>query len=554
MPEKNLDKKLDNLSKEFFEYLLKFHPPSATLSGIHDYDEEMPEGTPESIEEFHRKRKTFYEQVKSIDPEQLSFNGKIDREALLNSFGIDIFLDETCERWRSHSLFSTEVAGAIHLLFTKEFAPLEERMSLIAARMEKSSRFLENRKKILTDPIDIWVMMGIRECQNSIDFINIVRESGIKSGINEKLQHRLNTAAETVIKTLKETAHWLETEKLPRARSDYYIKPEDFEKFIEMRNLGMSTEQMLQFANDMLPEYRQLQQDLVNTHAPGLTIEQYSEMIKKIGPATFEEALEKTREAVENSRQFVIDNKFATIPDDENLTVMETPDFLKSLVPFGAYMPPGKFDKKQVGVYWLSPPPAGRISTDGALENSHLGAILNTSIHEGYPGHHLQFICANTNKSYSRLLAIGAEFIEGWAHYCEEMVSLMGFSKEPEVMFERYNDMIWRAVRIIVDIKLSRGEMNIDQAVDFLHQETGFGRVLCNAEVERYTLTPGYPLSYLIGKKRILEILNSVMEQAGSSFDMKKFHDSMLYAGSLPIAIMEKVVKHEFGLEIEALV
>jgi uncharacterized protein (DUF885 family) len=332
------------------------------------------------------------------------------------------------------------------------------------------------------------------------------------------------------------------------------MKPEDFDKLMDMRELGMTTDEMLRFGHDILEESRMLQQELVHTHAPGMTIEQYKEKVENIGPASFEEALEKTREAVEKSRQFVIESKFATIPEKEKLLVMETPDFMKSLIPFGAYMPPGRFDKNQVGIYWLSPPSTGKVSSGGALTNHHLGAILNTSIHEGYPGHHLQLVCANTNKSYSRYLTMGIEFIEGWAHYCEEMVALMGFSKEPEVMYERYNDMIWRAVRIIVDIKLSRGEMSFDEAVEYLHKETGFERSSCISEVERYTMTPGYQLSYLIGKKRILEILNSVMEKTGDSFDLKKFHNSMLYAGSLPVAIMEKVVMQAFSTEQKALV
>jgi uncharacterized protein (DUF885 family) len=207
------DKKLDNLSKNFLEFLLKFYPPAATSVGIHEYDEEMPEGTLESIENYQRQRNEYYNQVKSINPDELSFDGKIDREAVLKTMSTQIFLDESYERWRSSSMLSTEVAGAIHLLFVKEFAPFEERMRLITSRMEKIPHYLENSRKVLTDPIDIWVKMGIRECDSTISFIDLVREAGKKQGINDKLQNRLNEASEKTIEALKDLAHWLETEK-----------------------------------------------------------------------------------------------------------------------------------------------------------------------------------------------------------------------------------------------------------------------------------------------------------------------------------------------------
>jgi uncharacterized protein (DUF885 family) len=546
-----LDKKLDNLARDYFEFMLKSHPTFGTMMGFHEYDEEMPEGTLESIKEYQGKTRNFHDEVKAIDPHQLSFEGRIDREAVLSSTGVQIFEDEAHGRWRSHPEISMEVGSAVHILLVKDFAPLEERLRRIASRLEKIPQFLENRKQVLTDPVDIWVRAGIRECKNVTGLMNIIREIGKNQGINDKLQERLNNAAEKTSDSLADFAGWLQNDILPDARANFPMKPEDFDKLIEMRELGMTTDEMLQFGWKALDEARALQKELVEKNAPGTSVSRYKKMVESIGPSTFEEALEKTREAVEHSRRFVIDSGFATVPEGEELQVLETPEFMRDLIPFGAYNPPGRFDKKQVGMYYLSPPPAGKTSRGDCLENLHIGSIMNTSVHEGYPGHHLQMTCANMNKSYSRSLVMGVEFIEGWAHYCEEMVALMGFSNVPEVMFERYNDMVWRAVRIIVDIKLSRGEMSFDEAVEFLSQETGFGRESCISEVDRYTFTPGYQLSYLIGKKRILEILNSVKKEAGTSFDLRKFHDSMLYAGSLPVSIMEKVVRHSFDLEPE---
>ncbi|RLG54244.1 MAG: hypothetical protein DRO00_01720 [Thermoproteota archaeon] len=102
--------------------------------------------------------------------------------------------------------------------------------------------------------------------------------------------------------------------------------------------------------------------------------------------------------------------------------------------------------------------------------------------------------------------------------------------------------MIWRAARIIVDVKLQRKEMTFDEAVEFLIRHTGMERDAAISEVRWYTMRPSYPLSYLLGKHLILELKEELAKKLGKKFDLKKFHDTMLYAGSLPFKYMKELV------------
>jgi uncharacterized protein (DUF885 family) len=139
------------------------------------------------------------------------------------------------------------------------------------------------------------------------------------------------------------------------------------------------------------------------------------------------------------------------------------------------------------------------------------------------------------------LFAGGTETIEGWAHYCEEMMREQGFIKGLETQFIKTNDAIWRAVRIIVDVKLSRGEMSFDEAVEMLMKEAGMSKEGAVAEVRRYTLTPGYPLSYLLGKHLILKLREDIERRMGKKFSLKLFHDMILANGELPIGLLKEV-------------
>ena len=78
-----------------------------------------------------------------------------------------------------------------------------------------------------------------------------------------------------------------------------------------------------------------------------------------------------------------------------------------------------------------------------------------------------------------------------------------------------HTDAIWRACRIILDIKLHRGDISVEDAIDFLVDQTGFERPNATAEVYRYTYTPTYQLSYLLGKVLLLRLREDEKRRLG---------------------------------------
>jgi len=542
----NQDEMLERLSKDYLKVNFESSPSLATFMGIHDYDGEMAEGTPESVEDFIKKRKKFYTDVKALDPQKMSFDAAISREALLNVLATEMFEDEAHPRYRSKPEVSLEIADALHPLFVNEFAPFEERLKSITSRIEKVPRYLENTKKLLTDPVSIWVEMGMEECESVISFIDIIRQTAKDKNINSSLMRRLNDAGDKATESLRSYKEWLRTKLLPESRQSFTMKPEDYDKIIEMRCLSMNSDQLLQFGREMLEYSKELQRELASKISPGSTIEEVKKMLHAKHPSSFNEALKFTAKVVEDSRRFCYENDIVTMPPSESLIVEETPEFARNLIPFGAYLPPGKFDHMQIGRYWLSRP---LVDNGQSLSMHNYGSILNCTIHEGYPGHHLQQACANLNNSTARLFTEGIEYIEGWAHYCEELMDSYGFSEDPAMKFEHVKDLIWRSVRVILDVQVSRGELNIKEAVDMLQNEVGYDRVSCITEIKWLTFNPGYQLSYLTGKKLIKDLLDEVKLKTKEKFSLKKFHDSMLYAGNLPMKQMAKVVKMKCGAQ-----
>ncbi len=177
------------------------------------------------------------------------------------------------------------------------------------------------------------------------------------------------------------------------------------------------------------------------------------------------------------------------------------------------------------------------------MREHNFGSIVNTSIHEAYPGHHLQLAVANGHPSLARLLIDAPEFVEGWAMYCEQMMREEGFDTTAEHRLMMHTDAIWRACRIILDVKLHCGQIGVGEATDFLVEQTGFERANAAAEVNRYTYTPTYQLSYLLGKVLLLRLRDDERRRLGSAFQLGRFHDALLREGSLPISIQRRLLE-----------
>jgi uncharacterized protein (DUF885 family) len=242
------------------------------------------------------------------------------------------------------------------------------------------------------------------------------------------------------------------------------------------------------------------------------------------------------------ARSHLIERDLVSVPDDERIDVVETPEYLRNVLPFAAYFEPATFDRDPKGIYVVTP------SVDGdanAMREHNFGSISNTSIHEAYPGHHLQLDTARRHPSLTRLMADAPEFVEGWGMYSELMMREHGFDDDPPFRVVMHTDAIWRACRIILDVRMHRGEVTIDEAIDFMVEHTSFERANATAEVRWYTYRPTYPMSYLLGRTLLLKLRADEQRRLGGAFSLKSFHDTLLRNGSLPISFHRRLLAGE---------
>lgn len=242
------------------------------------------------------------------------------------------------------------------------------------------------------------------------------------------------------------------------------------------------------------------------------------------------------REAVEAARAFIVSRDLVTLPSGERLAVIPTPPYLRSVLPFAAYIPPGPFAAEQLGYYLVTPPRTGLgpAELEEALRVHPVASLAGTGVHEAYPGHHVQITRANRAPSLARRLTLAYGscplLCEGWAFYCEEMMDRQGFYSTPVLKLMRLADQAWRACRVVIDAELHTGRLPFAEAVRYLAREAYMDPAQAELEVRWYVESPGEPMSYLLGKREVTALAGAFGRRRSAS--LKMFHDALLDWGS----------------------
>lgn len=540
MPARMTDADVDALAKGVVDWFVQRNPIAATYLGIHDYDHLMPSGTYEAEIEEVAQAKEYLRRLGGFDRKGLSPSRRVDHGVLENVFRLWIFESESIGIWQSMPRASETVGDGLFPLFMRGFAPLPKRLESITGRLERSPAYIEETQSRIRAPVRLWSEIALESTERLPGFLELIEATG-KDHLAGPERSRLGEAVAKTNDALKRHATWIREDVLPKSKDRIGIGATKFRKLVRLRELGATVEEIYAVGKKYLHDSRKELARLAGEIKPGASVEEAKEIVKEDHPARFEGALQYTAKAMEDAKRFIVANNLATIPQNEELTVVETPAYLRHVIPFAAYNSPARFEPHKQGFYMVTPV---EDKPEMLREHSYPG-IRNTAVHEGYPGHHLQLTCATLNPSYARILSGATETVEGWAHYCEDMMKEAGFSADPKTKFVQMTDQIWRACRILIDIDLHLGKMGFDEAVDFLVRESGMERSGAIAEVKRYTYSPGYQLSYLFGKHQIVRLRKDVRRGLGKKYSDKLFNDTILYSGSLPMKFIREILEYK---------
>ena len=535
-----LDDWFYDLVETRFRRLLKESPVFATYVGIHTEDERLGDGSRDAVISELADERTHLSAVEAIDPAALSPEAAFERELEIHNLRRVVFDTDVQRVWERRSTAMDTIGDALFLVFARDFAPLPERLALAAGRLEAIPEFLaQSRTRAVVPQVRVWQRLEIESARDMPGLFEEITAAGRTAAIPSADQDRIERAATTARAAVAEYGTWLEA-SLATGADDWALGRERYDELVGLRAFdGLDADTILEIGWSQLAENKAARVAAALEIDPTVHEAVVIDRIKSDHPDTFAEALDAYRDAMIRARSHIIERDIATVPPDEQIEVIETPDYLRNVIPFAAYFDPPKFDRHPTGIYVVTASVSGGA---GAMREHSRSSISNTSIHEAYPGHHLQLSVAGKHPSLTRLTTEAPEFVEGWGMYCEQMMREQGFDDAANFRLNMYTDAIWRACRIILDVRMHRGEIGVDEAVRWMVEQTSFEEPNARAEIHRYTYTPTYQLSYLLGKVLILQLRADEQRRLGDDFVLRDFHDSLLRNGSLPISFQRRLL------------
>lgn len=178
------------------------------------------------------------------------------------------------------------------------------------------------------------------------------------------------------------------------------------------------------------------------------------------------------------------------------------------------------------------------------LDQRALYELPALTLHEAVPGHHLQIALAQELKElrYFRRNGDATAFVEGWGLYAEYLGEEMGMYRTPYEKFGRLSYEMWRACRLVADTGIHWKGWSIEEARKCFTENSALSEHNIQTELERYISWPGQALAYKIGELKLKELRARAAERLGAQFDVRRFHDEVLLAGAMPLAMLEKRV------------
>jgi len=530
---------------EWLHRLLELNPTAATQLGEHRWDHRLGDHSPQAIADECRELLAALAEVRAMDVTGFGLDAQIDHTLIVQI--LDSFVrqhDKLRLIWRDPGAYPGEVLGGVMVLILKEFAPLPERLRSALSRVREAPRVLRQGQANLipTKVPRVWAEVALEQAQQAGGLLAGLLPA-LAAAAAPDLQADLAEAGQTAAQAFQAYADYLQGELIPQAAGDFATGRELFDEILREEHLvDYNAEQLLATGWEQFRQTQAQMEGVARQIDPHKTVADILEEAKADHP-TAEGLLAAYEAAMAGARQYVIDHDIATIPAGESLRIIETPAYLRPIMPYAGYMPAGILEEQQEGIFIVTPvdPASPPELQEQQLKGHYHAKLPVTALHEAYPGHHLQLTCSNRTKTIPRRMAsfLSSLFVEGWAFYCEELMEQLGYIATPVQRLGRLSDQLWRAGRIILDVSLHTGGMTVDEAVGFLVNECRLEPHNALAEVRRYTQSPTQPQSYLMGKLQILALVADY-RRAHPEASLREMHDAILACGSLPPRLMRR--------------
>ncbi len=532
----------DQFVETFIDGYARWHPEWAVSIGLHQFDGQLPDFSPVALQTEVIWLKAQRQLAENFDPAALSEPQRMERENAHVIIDGELFWLEEAQWPFKSPTYYTGVLDPGGVYVNREYAPLDQRLRAYVAHAGGIPAVAEQVKANLKLPLPkTYVQRGRIGFGGLASFLEDDVPDIFAPVDDAVLQAEFRSANTAAVQALKELDEWLEAQEAD-ATDDFALGAELFSKMLwATQRIDVPLDALEAIGRRDLERNLAAMAAACKAYAPDKTTAECIAMVQDDKPDGG--VVDEARNQLVGLRQLVVDEELVTIPGTEEALVDESPPHMRWNSAFIDI--PGPYEEGLPSTYYISPPDPSWSEQEQRDYLPGKNDLLFTSVHEVWPGHFLQFL--HGNRASSRLgAAFGSyAFVEGWAHYAEELMWEVNLNDgDPATHIGQLLNALLRNVRYLSAIGLHSKGMTVEESEkmfqELAYQDVGTAR----QQAARGTFDPGY-LNYTLGKLMIRRLRADWTDSRGGREAWGAFHDSFLSFGSPPVPLVRKAMLGE---------
>ena len=550
-----VDNRFRELAKRYVDESPALSPVHATTLGDHRFDSQLDDLSSTARARSRNFHQQMLDALADVDRKQLSRANQVDYALLQHRLETVLWQTGQLADWAWNPLLYTELAGSsIYGLMARDFAPLAQRLSHVADRLEKFPKLFEQIQATLQPQRvpRIHAETAVKQNRGVLSILdNLVRPQ--LQELNAAERNRLQQAMQRAQEVVEQHQQWLENRLLPNANGEFRLGPERYDEKLRFTlQTPLSRTQIRQRAESELARVREEMYQIAKplyrkqypfTEFPEQPTAAYRQaIIRACLEMAYQDVPQRdqivsiARKSLQITTEFVKSKDLVTVlPDPLEIIVM--PEFQRGIAL--AYCDsPGPLDVGQKTFYAVAPLPAHwtDVQVQSFLREYNIRSIHDLTVHEAMPGHFLQLAHSNRYPGQLRAMLASGVFIEGWAVYAEQLMANEGFLDGDPLM--RLIALKWYLRGIanaILDQAIHTEGITREQAMRLMMHDTFQEEREAAGKWVRAQLTSAQLSTYFVGYLEHIDLRRETEQLWGKEFRLREYHDRLLSFGSPPV-------------------
>jgi uncharacterized protein (DUF885 family) len=525
--------RFSRLKNRILDQWLVDDPSTGRQLGLHDFDGRIADYQAASIEQRLERVKRQRQELAAIDRKALPPDDQLDLAILEKEADLLLFKMVDLSEWKKRPQFYEELFS-VNVYLDRDYAPIEERARKLHQHEKAALAQVEHVRKNLASPLSKPVVeTAIKIFKGYAEYLQKDVVKQLKGVGTPAFQEELLKTNAELAKAAADVAAHLEKVELPKGNDSHILGLERFKKLLQVQE-GLTIP---------IAEFKRMGEE--NLQANKKAFEKVAQKAVLKRPKATDLLPEATR-MMEASRKFVLEKKIVTIPSEERAVLKETPPFMRWNSAF--LDAPGPFEPRATNAfYYITMPDPTWKKKEQEEYVMALGILLSTTVHEVYPGHFVQGQWVKRAPTRVQKVLASYSFVEGWAHYTEQMMIEEGFgADDPQNHLGQLSDALLRNCRFVVSLGVHAEGMSLRQAENRFMNDCKQDRATAREQAVRATFDPGY-FAYTLGKIQILALRDEAKKKLGAKFSLQRFHDALLGHGAPAIPLIRERVLNELA-------